>query len=389
MQFWKTYRAAVAAFLCMVSMALTSSCLSFFVQPVCQTLGVGRGSFALYYSLMTVTGAVANPFLGQFAGRKGSRKLILISAVWASTGFFLFSFATKLWMFYAVALLMGAFSTTCVMFCANVIVQQNYSGAQASSLLGLVMAGSGAGGMVFSLIVPKIIDLFGWQMGYRFLGACWLVIMLIAAFCLGTERKVELPSGVSGAVGLGMTRKEALKSPKLYLMMVTICILAGCCGIQQQVPAVLSGMGYSAGQASAMFSLMTAALAVGKVLQGMVYGKMGIRKGGTVMIVVFAASFVMLMFRTLAYPGLVALAFGMGIYTTLLPMVARTVFGTRKYASIWSMIAVAGSAGTIIANPTWGMVYDMTGSYNLAMVIAAVLLTGALAALHLVLKEKK
>lgn len=389
MHFWKTYRAAIAAFLCMVAMALTSACLSFFVQPVCTQLGVGRGSFALYYSMMTVTGALANPFLGQFAGKKGSRKLILISAVWASAGFFLFSFASQLWMFYAVALLMGAFSTTCVMLCANVIVQQNYSGAQASSLLGLVMAGSGAGGMVFSLVVPKIIEGFGWQMGYRFLGVCWLVIMLLAAVCLGKERKAELPVGTSGAVGLGMTRKEALKSPKLYLMMVAIFILAGCCGIQQQVPSVLTGMGYTAGQASAMFSMMTASLAVGKVVQGMIYGKMGIRTGGIIMILVFAASFVMLMFRSLAYPGLVALAFGMGVYTTLLPMVARTVFGTREYASIWSMIAVAGSAGSIIANPAWGMVYDMTGSYNMAMVIAAVLLAAALAALLLVLRKKK
>ena len=59
----KSYAPAAAAFLLMMAMALTTTALSFFVTPVCNELGIGRGSFTIYYSLMTATGAVSTTFL--------------------------------------------------------------------------------------------------------------------------------------------------------------------------------------------------------------------------------------------------------------------------------------------------------------------------------------
>ena len=59
------FRPAVAAFLLMMAMALTTTALSFFVVPVCEELGVGRGAIALCYSLLTASGTVGIPVLGQ------------------------------------------------------------------------------------------------------------------------------------------------------------------------------------------------------------------------------------------------------------------------------------------------------------------------------------
>ena len=59
------YRPAAAAFLTMMAMALTSSTLSFFLEPICESLQISRGSFSLIFSLMSITGALANPFTGQ------------------------------------------------------------------------------------------------------------------------------------------------------------------------------------------------------------------------------------------------------------------------------------------------------------------------------------
>ena len=57
------FRPAASAFLLMVTMSLLSTALSFFVVPVCEDLGFGRGSFTLYYSLMVAAGAVSASFL--------------------------------------------------------------------------------------------------------------------------------------------------------------------------------------------------------------------------------------------------------------------------------------------------------------------------------------
>ena len=375
-------RPAIAAFLVMMAMAITSSCISFFLAPICDHLQVGRGQVSLMFSLMTLTGALMNPVLGQYAGKHGVRNILLVGGVWTGICLFLFSLANSLWVLYAVAFAMGAFATSCVALCGNVIVQQAYMGPQASGILGVVMAGSGVGGMIFSLIIPGIITAQGWQFAMRIMAILWLSLLWIAAFTLGNVKPMQTGS-INGMVGLGMTRAQALKSPKLYLQMVVIIVVTACCGIQQQLPSLLANYGFEASRVSVLVSMFTAFLAVGKVAQGILYGRLGIQKGGYIMMAVFAAGFLALTGKAMVYPGLILLAFGLGVYTTLLPQVARSTFGTREYASIWSLIATAGSAGSFIATPVWGLVYDITGSYTLGLIVAPILLGLALVALVL------
>lgn len=382
------YRPAAAAFLTMMAMSLTSSTLSFFMEPVCGFLGVGKGSFSLIFSLMTVAGAVSNPILGQYAGKKGVRRILVLSGLWVCGAMLLFSAAEQLWMLYLTGFLMGALSTNCVALCANVIVQNSYMGAQASGILGTVMAGSGVGGMIFNMIIPSVLAARGWQAGMRVMALCWLAMLLLAALVLGREKLPEFHrSGPS--VGLGMTRAEALKSPELYLVLLVIMVITACCGIQQQQPSLLSSYGLAPERISLLISAQTAVLAVGKIAQGLLYGRLGIRRGGCAMILVFALAFVVLGNAGTVVPGMVLMALGLGVYTTLMPLVTRSVFGTREYAAIWSLIATGGSVGTILVSPLWGMVYDTTGSYGLAMTVAPVLLAVAALTLHTLLREKR
>lgn len=381
-------RPSAAAFLLMMAMAITTSALSFFVSPVCEDLGIGRGSFSIYYSLMTVGGAISTSLLGQYLSRHGVRGVILVSGLWTGCGLILFSFAQELWMFYLVGFCVGMLSTSCVNLCANVIVQQSYSGDQASGILGFVMAGSGVGGMIFSLIIPGIVDMAGWRMGYRFLGICWLVFLLGAFLILG---KNEMSGGVgrSGGASAGVSRGEAMRSSRFYLLVLTYLCLCACCGIQQQLPSLLQGMQFSTAEVSLQVTVMTASLALGKILQGILYSKIGIVKGSFIMLLMFAAGFLMLLSKSLVYPGLITFAFGMGVVTTLMPMAVRFAFGARDFASIWSVIATAGSVVSIFSTPAWGVVYDWTGSYTLGLIVAPVLTITALVALMTVFREQK
>ena len=380
------YRPAAAAFLVIMAMALTSSTISFFLEPVCQTLQISRGSFSLIFSLMSVAGAVSNPFVGQYAGKKGVRGILLLTGLWAGGCMVLLSFVTTLWMLYAAAFCLGLFGSSCVCLCGTVMVQRAYFGPQASGILGAVMAGTGVSGMVFSLVIPRVIESFGWQTGMRVMGICWLTLVWLGMLLLGKESTPQY-SMANGAVGLGMTRAEALKSPKLYLQMVVIVVISACCGLQQQLPSLLSSKGFSAGQVSVMISAMTVFLALGKFGQGLLYGKIGVKAGGILTIAAFGAGSLAMLSKALVWPGLILLAVGMGIYTTLLPMVVRRIFGSREYASIWALITTVGCAGTVVGYPLWGTVYDLTGTYTLGLIGAAVLLAGAVWALLQSLKE--
>lgn len=380
------YRPAGAAFLVIMAMALTSSAMSFFLEPVCESLQISRGSFSLIFSLMSVAGALSNPFVGQYAGKKGVRGILFLTGLWGGGCMILLSWVTKLWMLYAVAFGLGLFGSSCVCLCGNVMVQQSYFGPQASGILGAVMAGSGVGGMFFSLIIPKVIASFGWQTGMQVMGICWLALVWLGMLLI---RKQAVPqfSKANGSVGLGMTRAEALKSPKLYLQMAVIVVISACCGLQQQLPSLLGSKGFTAGQVSVMISAMTVFLALGKFGQGLLYGKIGVEKGGLLTMAAFAAGSLAMLTRALVWPGLLLLAVGLGVYTTLLPMVVRRVFGSREYASIWALITTVGCAGTFVGYPLWGTIYDLTGTYTLGLIGAAVLLAGAMWAHMLTLKD--
>ena len=381
------YRPAAAAFLNMMAMAVTTSTLSFFLEPVCGQLGVGRGSFSLIFSLMTISCALSNPLLGQFAGRRGVRWILIAGGIWGCGSLLLFSLADTLWMVYLAAFLLGFFGTNCIGLCSNVIVQSTYNPRQASSVLGVVMAGSGAGGMIFNLIIPAVLAASTWQRAMQVLALCWLGVLLLSALLLGKETPLERRSHAPG-LGLGMTRGQALRSSNFYLLALVSIIINAACGVQQQQPSLLGAYGYGGSAVSLMLSVQTGVLALGKIGQGFLYGHLGIRRGGCIMLIVFAVAFLVLLIPAMAWPGLLLMALGLGVNTTLMPLVARQIFGTREYASIWGLLVTVGSLGTIVANPLWGGTFDLTGSYTPALMAVPVLLLCAAGLLYRLLWKK-
>ena len=383
---FRKYRPALAAFLCMMAMALTTTGLSFFVGPVCAELGLGRGAFTAYYSVMTFAGTVAAPFLGQFIQRRGVGLVAAVSGIWAAVGLFGFSLCGELWQFYLMGGMTGLFGTACVTLCAGVIVQTLYHGSAAARLTGVVMAGSGFGGALVSMILPGLIENFGWRWGYRLSAAGWMILLLFAAVLLRgtTGRTGEIqPTAETD----GMTRKEALRNGRLYLLIALMFLLSAASGVQQQLPSVLEGAGLDAANVSGAMSLFTAALALGKIGQGMVYGKIGPVKGGSLMIVLYALGFGLLG-RSMVWPGLLTLAVGMGTVTTLMPIVTRTVFGSREYAAIWSILSAVSNLGALTAVPLFGVAFDATGSYSGAVTATAILLIPAVVVMLLAFRSE-
>lgn len=384
----KHIRPAASAFLLMLTMSLLSTALSFFVAPVCEDLGFGRGSFTLYYSLMVAAGAFSVSFLGRYMNDHGVRLIILISAVWCGVGFIGLSFCRALWMFYIVGALMGLFGTSCVYLCANITVQQSYSSRDASMVMGVVMAGSGIGGMIWSNVVPGVIEAFGWQFGYRALGVSWFALAVLSFLILG---KQDLSGGVGHSSGnLAPTDGKTLfRSSKFFLSVGVMCVLTACSCISQQLPSVLEGMGHDGGTVGLMISVMTAAAAVGTVLEGLLCGRFGVAKTMVGVTVFYAIGYAMMFVDGMTYVALVGLAFGSGSLGTLMPIVVRHVFGGRDYATVWSTLLTVSSVTSFLATPVWGMVYDLFGNYTPALITMPILLSVSVLLLMKLFREKQ
>ena len=381
------YRPAIACFIGMMAFALVSSGLSFFVSPVSEALGVGRGTFTLYYSLMSIAGAVSAPTLGKIAGKKGVHGLLLLSAVWVCGGMFLFSIANALWMFYVVGLATGLLGSACTMLSVNVALQQNYDSKTMSAIMGIVMAGSGVGGMILSAVMPGLLENVGWRNGYRVMGLLWLGALLLCLLVMGKPKAPVQAAGAAKAAATG-EKPNLMKMPQTYMLVLESASLAAACGLLQQYPALLGGMGFDTAAVAGMMSLMTASIAVGKIAQGALYSGIGVRKGGALAILVFVAGLLLLVRTETVYPALVLSAIGLGVYTTLMPLVTRKVFGNDNFAGAWGIVQLGGSAGSFIGVPVWGAVYDATGSYLPALIGFSALLV-AILVVHMVLSRDK
>lgn len=379
-------RPALSAFLLMLTISLLSTGLSFFITPVCDEMGFGRGSFTLYYSLIVASGAVSASALGSYMNRHGVRGITFLSALWCCAGFFGFSMSSSLWMFYLIGSALGLLGSTCLYLAANVIVQQSYSSKHASSVLGFVMAGSGIGGVIWSNLVPVLLERFGWRISYRFMGIFWLVLPVLAALLLG-KQDLSGSIGRSHSASGGTSKKDALKSIRFYLSVLVMCILSAASCISQQLPAILSGLGNDSSQISLMVSVMTAAAAVGTIAEGLLCSKLGILKTMVLVMVTYVAGFMMLAMGGNAYSALIFLAFGAGSIGTLMPIVVRTIFGGRDYAAIWSVVISCSSVASFLAAPLWGMVYDFFGSYLPALLTMPALLVLGIFALLAAFKK--
>lgn len=374
------FRPACSAFLLMLTMSLLSTGLSFFVAPVCADLSFGRGGFTLYYSLMVATGAVSASILGAHMNKKGVRGVVLVSGIWCCLSLMGLSISSALWMFYCFGAAMGFFGSTCVYLAANVIVQQTYVGQNASTILGVVMAGAGVGGVIWSNLVPWLLENMGWRMSYRIMGVCWLVLSVAAVLILGRQ-KLAGAFGHGKAIEGGTSQKEALKSGKFYLAVMVMCSLTVASCISQQLPSVLGGLGHEGSQISVMLSVMTAFAAVGTIAEGILCGRLGILKTMVLVLVFYALAFVLLLLNQGAYIALVGLAFGSGAIGTLMPVVVRFLFGGREYAAIWSVVITCSSVASFLATPVWGMVYDIFGTYAPALIAVPILLAVSIFAL--------
>ena len=249
------------------------------------------------------------------------------------------------------------------------------------------MSGSGLGGMVLSLFLPGLIEALGWRWGYRFLGILWLVLGSCSRLLLGKET-IGSAAVQRREETEGMTRTPALRDPRLYLLTLVMFILSAACGIQTQLPPLLSGYGFGTAQVSSMVSFFTAALAGGKIAQGLLYSKIGPSKGGILVVAAFSVGFLLLQMPGFTVAALAMLAVGMGSVTTLMPTLTRSVFDSRSYAAIWSILSTASNVGTLIAAPLYGTVYDISGSYGPALVASFLGLAICSVLLHMTLRKE-
>ena len=395
------YLVVAGAFVLMISVALGTVCLSFFVKPVTDDLGFERGAFTLYYSIIFLVGIIVTPFMGKYIQKHGARQIVIAGSLVGGLAFFLFSRAQTLLAFYAVAALLGLFFISST-FLAGSIAINTWFVKKRGFMLGLAMSSSGLGTAIFSYILPPFITRHGWQRGYLLLAICWVALTLPAGLLL-IKRPPEYYGmkayGDNSRQGQsetnerqGLTYAEALKSPSLYLFMISFLFISIIISNLQHLPSYFAAEGLTELQFGSLMSVLSIVLIFVKIASGALADRVGITRSYLLFLIAGLIAYTVLL-STSRFEILFISIFFMAIYNasiSIMPSLTTIrLFGQKEFSAIWGVVSMAGALGQVIGTPVWGLVYDKTGTYRPAFMLVPFVMTVSFIFVFIALKKTK
>ncbi|MDY7032412.1 MAG: MFS transporter [Thermodesulfobacteriota bacterium] len=379
--------------------------LGVFFKPLQSEFGWSSGLISTIHSLHIAVVTFAMPVIGRMADRYGSRIMFLISAILMGIGFSLCGTVRELWQFYAFYLFasLGVGATTAL----PTSIVQKWFVKKKGLALGIVVSGIGAGPLIAAPLANYLISHYQWRTSYFIIGGLlWIVLTLVALAMvdkpadmglrpLGEE---ELDNEESGQLQEGRAiadsnvrherrewiTQEAVKTKTFVIMgfIWTLCALPVHLVMINIVPFAIN-MGIPKGAAAAGLGFIGGMSILGRLLGGAFSDFFGLKRSLMVAAFFSTATLLWLPFigtSSMFFAFVVVYGFFYGARVPQIPGLIGNYFGTKNLTEIMGIFWAMAGIGAIIGSLTGGFVFDITGSYFIPFLVAAVCfgLAGAL-----------
>ena len=372
---------------------------SVFVAPFGEDFGWNRTQVSVVFTIAILSVGSWFVVAGFLQDRYGPQRVAAFGGILYALGFYLASQTESLiWLYVTFGAIAGAGNG--FGYAIPIPVCSKWFPDRRGLAVGLVVGGYGAGSGIYGPLAREVlIPSYGWQGTMQISAVIFLVMTLVAARLLknppaGYKPPTAAPAAAGAApkaaapaTGRDFTTAEMVRTPTFYLLWIAYCLgaAAGLMVISQLVPVgEAAGLGAAAGLGLTIGAIGNTG---GRVLSGWMSDTFG--RLNTLRLMVLLSAAALPLFYLFA--GQVLLFYLLLIviyycYGTLLSVFASTCadfYGTRhmgvNYGLLFSAWGVAGIIGPVIA----GRVFDLTGSYETAFYLAAVLSVVALGALML------
>ena len=198
---WVVTAAAALGIACSFSV-LVVTITPIFRAPLSHEMGWSLEQIMLGPTVAGLCGLLTAPLIGALSDRYGARRIILLS--FAIEVLVLASFRylgpnpLGYWLRYG-ALAMLCMGTTQVAFSRIISAWFN---RRLGLALGIALAGVGAGGFGWSLLIQKLIDLYGWRTAYLGIALVIAVVTLPALLLTLRDRPADLGLTTDGAAAV-------------------------------------------------------------------------------------------------------------------------------------------------------------------------------------------
>lgn len=362
------------------SIGLCTNAIGVFYTPVAKSLKVLKGTFAMHATLSTLATALTSLKISKVIKKYSYKKVLLIGVILSSGATWLMSYSTSVYLFYILGILRGIGVGIYGMVPITVVIT-NWFDKKHGLATSLALSFSGLSGAIFSPLLSSWITCYGWQMTYRFMAICILVLVLpalIAPWNIDPRKEHLLPYGYQN-------RKETTKVQNNKIKLLTISFLCMCLftllhtsitGISQHLSGIAVSIHLSVTIGATFMSFTMIGNISTKLLIGFLSDLLSPIKAVIMMILINCLSLVLLFLGVIHQETLLlyigSLMFG-SIYSVGavgIPMLTRYFFGNENYARTYSVIGFLTNVGSASSLTLIGYLYDFTQSYQIVFIIA-------------------
>jgi MFS family permease len=357
------------------SLGMIANSFALFIVPVTEELGFTRSQMSLNQTMFSAGAMLIALFWGIIIRRFRLKRLMGIAAFVCCGGYFLYSAARALWMFYAISaalsLAMGLLG-----FMSFTVIIGNWFTKRRGLAIGLTFMGSGIGGMLFNILGGYLIAKVGWRQTYAIFSVILALTMLPSVLFVVKIKPSDIgrtpyggEEGDAHAVGAadGLTIREAARSARFYLIALSALALGfSANALNTTIAPHMQSLNYSNTFSANVAAAYMAALAAGKIALGALSDRLGARRAVALALAALGAAFVeMTLARHLIVVPLIVLCAGFGnsFGSVAYPLIAREVYGARDYAAITGVVSSVHSLGGAFGPLACGIIFDRTGSY--------------------------
>jgi MFS family permease len=345
-----------------------------FLKPVMADMGWDRGTASFALSIGPFLSALAVPVLGRLMDRWGIRAVALPGIlIYAGLLGLVGLSPHSLWVFAILAGLAGAASA----------IQTPLSYAKAIAAwfdrrrglaLGIAMAGVGLGAIVLPQLSRVLIERYGWRGTYVILAVMTAAIALPAVALWIREPRPgegERRPGAEHVSGPGLTAREAARTERFWVLGVVFFLVAlAINGMTAHVVPLLTDHGLSAAAAAATLGTFGLATLAGRLLAGFLVDRIFAPYIATVFFLAPVAGFGLLATASGGLPvvGVVLMGLGLGTEIDLIAFLVSRYFGHRSFGEIYGYFFMIFGLGTAIGPFLGGLIYQLAGSYDNALI---------------------
>lgn len=246
--------------------------------------------------------------------------------------------------------------------------------------VGLAAALTGLGGVILPIVATTLVGSIGWRAAYPALAAIGLVVALFAVFVLVRVRgerhhrgrlvqEVRRGSEVISLEQPGLTPRQALRSRHFWLIIVGLNISQiAIIGVQIHLVPMMIDRGLSELEAASLLSLLSGGAVIGRIVGGFLLDRIhGTIVGAAVLLVPVVGLLLLTEPYALAAVAVACIGFAAGVEVDLSSFFTTRYLGMRHLGFFLSVLGFVNLLMAAFGPLMLGIVYDVTGSYDVFM----------------------